>query len=150
VKLSKVPDETTCRFLSVSQRFNFMACNCPMFTPVNSNTNFFLKKILRCWGQDKKIIKLVKITSQSRSWANIAWGSWWSNTYIFFRSMFFEKLHIFYRGMLLLAAPLTIQSLYNGARSYKLLNLKDCKIELILLLHSRLKLQNPLNHYLVH
>jgi len=64
--------------------------------------------------------------------------------------MFFEKLHIFYRGMLLLAAPLTIQSLYNGARSYKLLNLKDCKIELILLLHSRLKLQNPLNHYLVH
>jgi len=40
-----------------------------------------LKKLtIRSWGQDKKIIELVKITSQSWSWVNPAWGSWWSIT----------------------------------------------------------------------
>jgi len=33
------------RFLSVSQRFNFIAYSCPMFAPINSNINFLLKKI---------------------------------------------------------------------------------------------------------
>ena len=66
------------RFLLVSQRFNFMACNCPVFTPVNTNANFVLKKTDNVkLGQDQKIIELVKITSQSWSWAHPAWGSWW-------------------------------------------------------------------------
>jgi len=49
-----------------------------LFAPVNSNTNF-LKKTKRC-GQDQKIIKLVKMTSQSWSWGNITWGSWQGRT----------------------------------------------------------------------
>jgi len=85
-------------------------------------------KKLRCWDQDLKIIKMVKMTSQSWSWANAAWGSCWSNTFIIFQvDVLWRIIHILYRGMLLLATSLTIQSLYNGAWSNKLVNLKKLK-----------------------
>ena len=53
-----------------------------MFAPVNSTQilTSSWKKTIWSWGQDQKMIEHVNITPQSRSWANPAWGSWWSIT----------------------------------------------------------------------